>query len=195
MTDAAIDQAKVALRRDAHAARAALSAAYRAEAAERLAEIALAGLALSSHRTVAGYWPIRDELDCRPLLRKLRASGLGVALPVVRGREEPLDFRLWTAEVALVPAGFGTLAPPLDAPAAVPDLVLLPLLGFDDSGTRLGYGGGFYDRTLAALPVRPRLVGLAFAAQHLAAIPRDQHDIPLDAVVTEDGVRMFGEAR
>ncbi len=114
---------------------------------------------------------------------------------MVRGRDEPLDFRLWTEDGTLVPAGFGTLAPPPDAPAAVPDLVLLPLLGFDDSGTRLGYGGGFYDRTLAALPVRPRLVGLAFAAQHLAAIPRDQHDIPLDAVVTEDGVRMFGEAR
>jgi len=76
----------------------------------------------------------------------------------------------------------------------VPDLVLMPLLGFDDQGTRLGYGGGYYDRTLSVLPKKPLLVGLAFAAQELPHIPREAHDIPLDMIVTENGMRAFGRA-
>lgn len=195
MTDAAIDPAKAALRREALTARAALNESYRAAAAQRLSTTNVTGLALSESHTVAGYWPIRDELDCRPLLERLRAAGHRIALPVVMGRGEPLQFRLWIEGAALMPAGFGTMAPAEGAPPCVPDLVLLPLCGFDDRGTRLGYGGGYYDRTLAALPRPVRRVGLAFAAQELDTIPRDRHDIPLDAVITEDGVRIFNEAQ
>jgi 5-formyltetrahydrofolate cyclo-ligase len=115
-----------------------------------------------------------------------------VVLPVVIGPEEPLELRLWEQGTALYPSGFGTLAPSELAPRAQPDLVLMPLLGFDKAGTRLGYGGGYYDRTLAGMSKKPRLIGLAFAAQELDEIPREAHDVPLDAVVTETGVRHFG---
>lgn len=195
MTDAAIDPAKAALRREALAARAALGDSYRASASQKLAGTALPALAPSTPLVIAGYWPIRDELDCRPLLERLRAAGHQIALPVVAGRGEPLQFRLWIEGAALVPAGFGTMAPAEGAPPVVPDLVLMPLLGFDDHGTRLGYGGGYYDRTLAALPRPVRRVGLAFATQQLDTIPRGRHDIPLDAVITENGVRIFNEAQ
>lgn len=195
MTDAAIEEAKAALRRSARDARAALSSAARADAARRVAAHLLARPDLVPAGAVAGYWPIRDELDCRPVLMTLLAEGRDVLLPVVAARDAALEFRLWAPDVPLEPSGFGTLAPSALAPQVAPDLILVPLLGFDARGTRLGYGGGYYDRTLAALPHRPRLVGLAFAAQELAAIPRDRHDFPLDAVVTEDGVRIFDEAR
>jgi 5-formyltetrahydrofolate cyclo-ligase len=108
------------------------------------------------------------------------------------GEGEPLELRLWQDGAPLYPSGFGTLAPEELAPKAVPDVVLMPLLGFDGKGTRLGYGGGYYDRTLAALASKPRLIGLAFAAQEVDFIPRGDHDIPLDSVVTENGVRHFG---
>jgi 5-formyltetrahydrofolate cyclo-ligase len=80
------------------------------------------------------------------------------------------------------------------APRGEPDIILMPLLGFDAAGTRLGYGGGYYDRTLAALHKRPKLIGLAFAVQELPLIPRESHDVPLDAVITESGLRQFGPA-
>jgi 5-formyltetrahydrofolate cyclo-ligase len=80
------------------------------------------------------------------------------------------------------------------APQAEPDIILVPMLGFDRYGTRLGYGGGYYDRTLASLTKKPKLVGLAFAVQELPLIPRDTHDIPLDLVITEAGVHQFGAA-
>jgi 5-formyltetrahydrofolate cyclo-ligase len=113
---------------------------------------------------------------------------------VVAGDEAPLELRVWEADAPLYEAGFGTLAPSDLAPRAVPDLVLMPLLGFDSAGTRLGYGGGYYDRTLAILPKKPMLVGLAFAAQELDQIPRALHDVPLDAIITENGVRFFEAA-
>jgi 5-formyltetrahydrofolate cyclo-ligase len=109
----------------------------------------------------------------------------------VTGAAEPLQFRIWGADAPLYEAGFGTLAPSDLAPRAEPDLILMPLLGYDRTGTRLGYGGGYYDRTLAAMTKRPMLVGLAFSAQALDHIPREAHDIPLDAVVTESGVEFF----
>ena len=119
-------------------------------------------------------------------------AGQPVCLPVVLGDEQPLELRLWEQGAPLYEAGFGTLAPADSAPRVEPDVILMPLLGFDRHGTRLGYGGGYYDRTLAPLSKRPRLVGFAFAAQELDLIPREAHDVPLDAIVTEAGVRHFG---
>jgi 5-formyltetrahydrofolate cyclo-ligase len=150
------------------------------------------GVTLGPRDVVAGYWPIRDELDCKPILTRLMDSGQPVCLPVVMGEELPLALRLWRDGEALYPAGLGTLAPEDGAPLVEPDVVLMPLLGFDRSGTRLGYGGGYYDRTLAGLGRRPVLVGLAFAEQALDVdIPREPHDVPLDLVVTEEGVTRF----
>ena len=194
MADEAIEQAKAALRRDAHAVRAALSPDDRAEAARIAAGHFFDKVAFSPQDVIAGYWRIRDELDCQPILVRLMDSGQKVVLPVVAGPDAPLDLRVWEADQPLYEAGFGTLAPSDLAPRAAPDLVLMPLLGFDARGTRLGYGGGYYDRTLATLEKKPVLVGLAFAAQEVPEIPREAHDIPLDAIITEAGVRFFGPA-
>ncbi|QQR39709.1 5-formyltetrahydrofolate cyclo-ligase [Devosia rhizoryzae] len=191
MADSAAEQEKAELRGKAHAARAGLSDDFRADAARAVASHFFDMVDVAPEDVVAGYWRIRDELDCTPILVRLMDSGQAVVLPVVVGSEEPLEMRVWEADAPLYEAGFGTMAPADHAPRAVPDLVLMPLLGFDHSGTRLGYGGGYYDRTLAALPRKPLLVGLAFAAQELSHVPRQEHDLPLDAVVTETGVRFF----
>jgi 5-formyltetrahydrofolate cyclo-ligase len=194
MVDAAIEQAKAALRTQAHALRAAMQQPDRAAAAEAVAEHLFVHLTPQQGEIVAAYWALRDELDCQPILVRLLAAGNRVVLPAVVGQSEPLDMRVWEPGAALYEAGFGTLAPSPLAPRAMPDIVLMPLLGFDETGTRLGYGGGYYDRTLASWPKRPKLVGLAFAAQEFALIPRELHDIPLDAVITETGIRHFGPA-
>ena len=192
MVDEAIEEAKAALRIRARAARASLDHEERAEAARAAARHFFDGIALSASDVVAAYWRIRDELDCQPILVKLMDSNQTVVLPVVLGPEQPLDLRVWEQGASLYESGFGTLAPSELAPKAEPDIVIMPLLGFDGRGTRLGYGGGYYDRTLAAMTKKPRLVGLAFAAQELDRIPREPHDVPLDAVITEAGVRHFG---
>jgi 5-formyltetrahydrofolate cyclo-ligase len=192
MVDLDIGQAKAALRIQAHAARSALSQADRAEAAETVCRSFFDHVIPRPEDVVAAYWPIRDELDCQPILVRLMEANHIVILPAVSGRDQPLDLRVWEQGTALVASGFGTLAPSPLAPRAQPDILLIPLLGYDQFGTRLGYGGGYYDRTLASLSKKPKLVGIAFAAQELALIPRESHDVPLDIVITEAGVRQFG---
>jgi len=192
MVDEMIEEAKAELRARARAARASLDHGERADASLAAAGHFFDGVALSASDVVAAYWRIRDELDCQPILVKLMDSNQTVVLPVVLGPEQPLDLRVWEQGASLYESGFGTLAPSDLAPRAEPDIVLMPLLAFDSRGTRLGYGGGYYDRTLARLSKRPRLIGLAFAAQEVDRIPREDHDVPLDAVVTENGVRHFG---
>lgn len=194
MVDALIEEAKAALRNRARAARASLDHGERADAAVAAAQHFFNAVPLQAGDVVAAYWRIRDELDCQPILVKLMDSNQKVVLPVVVGPEQPLDLRVWEPGASLYESGFGTLAPSELAPRAEPDIVLMPLLGFDARGTRLGYGGGYYDRTLARLSKKPRLVGLAFAAQELERIPREPHDVPLDMIVTEAGVRHFGAA-
>ena len=191
MADEQIEAVKAALRLRARAQRANFLKSSHPEAAAAASDHFFSAVALEPHMVVAAYWPIRDELDCRPVLTRLMDSGQPVCLPVVVGDEVPLELRMWEQGAPLYPSGFGTLAPPDDAPRAEPDLILMPLLGFDRTGTRLGYGGGYYDRTLASLTKTPRLIGFAFAAQELDFIPREPHDVPLDAVVTEQGVLQF----
>ena len=194
MVDAMIEQAKAALRLRAHATRAALPVDVRAEAAAAATQHFFDSVPLQPDDVVAAYWRIRDEMDCQPILVRLMDAGHTVVLPVVTGPHEPLEMRVWEDDTPLYEAGFGTLAPSELAPQAAPDVMLVPLLGFDKFGTRLGYGGGYYDRTLANMHKKPKLVGLAFAAQELDIIPRDDHDVPLDMVVTEAGLRSFGAA-
>ncbi|MCR6671802.1 5-formyltetrahydrofolate cyclo-ligase [Devosia ginsengisoli] len=192
MVDELIEETKAALRMRARVARALLDHEERAEAARAAARHFFDGIVLQANDVVAAYWRIRDELDCQPILVKLMDSNQTVVLPVVLGPEQPLDLRIWEQGASLYESGFGTLAPSELAPKAEPDIVIMPLLGFDGRGTRLGYGGGYYDRTLASMSKKPKLVGLAFAAQELDSIPREPHDVPLDAIVTEAGVRHFG---
>lgn len=194
MVDEQIEKAKAALRTVARQKRANLSSSERAEAAQTVCNLFFGQVPLGYADVVAAYWRIRDELDCQPILVRLMDSFQPVVLPVVQGPDQPLDLRIWEQGTPLYEAGFGTLAPSEQAPRAEPDLVLMPLLGFDSKGTRLGYGGGYYDRTLATLRKTPKLIGLAFATQEFDMIPRDSHDVPLDAVITEQGFRQFGTA-
>lgn len=146
---------------------------------------------------VSGYWPMGDEADVRPLLAWLAEIGCATALPVVRERAQALEFRLWRPGEALEPGDHGTLHPAADAPAVTPSLVLVPLLAFDGRGHRLGYGGGYYDRTLEALRAAGPIiaVGVAYACQQIEAVPSDGHDQRLDWVATETGVMRLGEGR
>ncbi len=186
------EDTKAGLRGVAKARRAALTPAERAHAAQAVAQAFFAEPKFAARQVIAGYWPLPEELDCRPILQRLLDDGRTVVLPAIIRRDEPLQMRVWEPEAPLYPAGFGTLAPSELAPQARPDLVLLPLLGFDRLGTRLGYGGGYYDRSFAEAEGRPLMVGLAYGAQEFETIPRDEHDIALDAVVTETGIKEFG---
>lgn len=135
---------------------------------------------------IAAYWPIRDEADPRPAL----AGHRGIrTLPVVIARDRPLVFREWRDDRPLVRGAFGIAHPADDMPELRPDVVIVPLAGFDSRGNRLGYGGGFYDRSLQALRATgPVLaIGLAYACQQLEAIPAEDFDQPLDLIATDAG--------
>ncbi len=144
---------------------------------------------------MAGYWPMRSEIDPRPLMRRFARAGWRLALPVTpgRGAEGGLEFRHWDKGDALARRRFGMFEPGDAAKVVRPDVVLVPLLAFDAAGHRLGYGAGHYDRTLAQLRAEGPLVaiGVAFAGQEVAALPAASHDQRLDAVVTERRYRTF----
>jgi 5-formyltetrahydrofolate cyclo-ligase len=190
MTDEEIAAAKAALRQSAHVRRAGIAADFRADAALLACRNFFDGFNPGLDQVVSAYWPIGTEIDTKPLLIRLMDSGRTVALPVTEG-DKPLVMRQWEQDTPLYPSGFGTLAPIESAPELEPDIVILPMLGFDKAGNRLGYGKGHYDRTIALMKKRPKLIGLAFASQEISAIASGPHDIPLDAVVTEAGVRHF----
>ena len=143
---------------------------------------------------ISAFWPLDDEFDPRPLFMELQRRGHPVGLPVVVRKGQPLLFRRWLPDIELVRGPFRVMIPPPESPEIVPDLLLVPLLAFDRDGYRLGYGGGFYDRTIAKLRGgRGALaVGVAFAAQEVPAVPRDSTDQPLDWIVTENDVVRLG---
>ena len=148
------------------------------------------GLVVNSDDVVSGYWPIRDELDCRRLLIGLHDQGMRCALPIIDGRDKPLRFRRWQPGLELVQRPFGLSEPPDAATILTPRILLVPLLAVDSRGNRLGYGGGYYDRTLNFLrhSVPVIAVGICFEAQRVADVPHDRRDAPLDWVVTEKSV-------
>ncbi|WP_227010258.1 5-formyltetrahydrofolate cyclo-ligase [Pelagibius marinus] len=188
-----LQEAKRALRRSAKAARASAAAADRqagGTGAAVLRDHFLAAVPLAEGVVVSAYWPMGDEIDPRPLMDALAGRGHRLALPAIRAAGQPLDFRAWRPGDALQPAGFGTREPLSGAEELRPGLLLVPLLAFDGAGYRLGYGGGFYDRSLALLRKAgdTLAVGLAYAGQQVAAVPREVTDQPLDLVVTERGV-------
>jgi 5-formyltetrahydrofolate cyclo-ligase len=174
-------EAKRALRARMLAARTA----WDPSCGERLVASALQWAAPASGAVVSGFWPMGQEIDIRPLLFALHERGHPIVLPETPKRGDPLIFRLWRPGDALVTERFGTLRPLGEI--GVPDFLLVPLLAFDRRGYRLGYGAGYYDRTLAALPGRFRL-GVAYAAQELDVVPAGPYDERLDAVATERGV-------
>lgn len=135
---------------------------------------------------VSVYWPFRGELDLVPWMRALVARGIRVALPVVEERARPLVFREWWPGCRLE-RGIWNIPVPAEGPRLTPGLVIAPVIGFDDDCYRLGYGGGYFDRTLAALSPRPVAVGVGHPTAAIATIYPQPHDIPMDAVVTGDG--------
>ena len=153
---------------------------------ERLIAVQSAG---TGDGIVAFYWPIKDEPDLRSLMTELHASGRRIALPLVETRAAPLVFRQWTPETRME-RGRNIPVPPGDAPEVMPDVVLAPLMGWDREGYRLGYGGGYFDRTLAALSPRPFSIGVGLAAAQLPTIYPQPHDIPMDVILTERGVEV-----
>ena len=182
-----VDDLKAIARREAFARRKVAFAAGQGQAAELLADY-LAGF---GEVALAGYMPMRTEIDPLPAMAAHPGS---VAVPVIMARATPLRFRLWGPGVAMAAGEFGALIP-AEGPWVVPHVVIVPLLAFDARGYRLGYGGGYYDRTLAGLRAQGPVVavGFAFAAQQVDAVPVDGYDQRLDAVVTEAGLRLFGE--
>ena len=149
---------------------------------------------LAAGRALSAYLPVRAEFDPLPVLRYARSQGCSTCLPVVLGRGRPLSFRRWAPGEPLVEGTFGIAVPPPEADILEPDVLLVPLLAFDNEGYRLGYGGGFYDRTLALCRTRTPetlAVGVAFAGQRVDRVPRSAEDERLDWIVTEEGARRF----
>ncbi|MGP1276589.1 MAG: 5-formyltetrahydrofolate cyclo-ligase [Caulobacterales bacterium] len=144
---------------------------------------------------VSGYWPVRGEIDPRPLMETFLLEQAQLALPVVIAKDAPLQFRAWTPGDGLEKGAFGIDVPEARKPVLVPSLVLVPLAAFDDRCHRLGYGGGFYDRTLSALRTAGPViaVGLAYEGQRVGRISAGRHDVALDYVVTEQ--RCYRAAR
>ena len=142
----------------------------------------------ASPTTAALYLPLGSEIDTGPLAAELARRGLALALPRVDAIDSPMSFRAWSPGDPVVPDMQGCAAPLASAPQIEPDLIFVPLVAFDAGGGRLGQGGGYYDRTLAALAgKRPVVIGLAFAGQEVERIPRDPHDQKLDGILTERG--------
>ncbi len=187
---------KRSLRELARAKRRAAASASGNEAGERLRESFLSALPLPPAQVVAGYWPMPEEIDVRPLMTHLHRSGFVLALPVVVGRGQPLIFRQWRPSLALVAGVYGIPVPGADAPELTPGVLLVPLLAFDDEGRRLGYGAGYYDRTLAALRREGDIlaIGVGYTVQRMGSLPEDASDQRLDWVVTEDGAISTGRA-
>ncbi|MFC3124181.1 5-formyltetrahydrofolate cyclo-ligase [Pseudoroseomonas globiformis] len=143
-------------------------------------------LSRCSGSLIGFYWPFKGEYDPRALVRALHSRGRRFALPVVAGRAAPLVFREWWPGKPMAQGAWNIPIPATGDPVE-PDLLLVPLVGFDRRRFRLGYGGGFYDRTLAARPVRPRTIGVGFEISRIATIHPQLHDIPMDLIVTETG--------
>ena len=183
-------EAKRHARRSAEQRRAAAHVESGALAAAALAARGLAFLEPHTPGAVSGFTSFRTEIDVIPLLARLAGEGWGTALPVVTTDHAPLTFRRWTPGEPTVPGRFGIPVPHEAAAEILPDVLLVPMLAFDRAGFRLGYGGGFYDRTVERLrQLKPVVaIGIAYAAQEVAAVPRGRYDQPLDWIMTELGV-------
>ena len=153
------------------------------------------GLAIDKDSIVSGYWPIRDEVDTRMVLRRLHEEGIRCALPVTQGKDKGLLFRRWQPGDILQEERFSVAVPASSQPVLIPETMLVPLLAIDREGNRLGYGGGHFDRTLLGRrhggegPVVT--VGLAYEAQLVSHVPNDERDMRLDWLITEQNVYRF----
>lgn len=140
-----------------------------------------------SDRLIGFFWPFRGEFDARPLLTEKRDRCMRLALPVVVEKGQPLQFRKWSPGTRMT-HGVWNIPIPANGETVDPDVLIAPLVGFDPAGYRLGYGGGFYDRTIASKASKPLIIGVGFEIARLSTIYPQPHDIPMDVIVTDTGV-------
>ena len=184
---------KSQIRMERLALRDALSVEQRQLKSLAIAENGASALRFAAASVVSGFMPIRSEVDVRPLMEALRARAGRICLPVMVDRET-IVFREYVKSAELVKSGFGTTGPGENAAVLDPDVLLVPLSAFDPNGHRIGYGAGHYDRAIARLHTKglnPTLIGIAFDCQEVSSVPAEAHDVGLDAVLTESGVRYF----
>lgn len=175
---------RVAARKRLIDARLAIAAEERAARSERIAAGLDSKIGKVSGRIVSAYWPFRGEPDLRNWAIRVIERGGRIALPVIIRRGWPLEFRIWMPGDPLERGAWNILAP-VHGPAVEPDIVVAPVVGFDESNYRLGFGGGFYDRTLATLTKRPYIIGVGYATARLATIYPQPHDVPMNVIVTD----------
>ena len=169
-------------------ARRTMPADEHRQASEAIMRALWARLPPASHEMIGCYWPFRREFNCVPYMREILRSGGRVALPVVVARGQPLEFRNWS-EDARMESGVWNIPHPASGPSVTPSALVIPLAGFDEEGYRLGYGGAYYDVTVASFAIRPTLVGVGFEFSRLASIYPQPHDEPMDVIMTEACVR------
>jgi 5-formyltetrahydrofolate cyclo-ligase len=181
---------KSELRDQALRRRDATDPAFRAKASAAIAAHVAPLIAALAPQRIAAYVAMRSEADPMPIVEAAHRHGAEIALPVIAPGAS-LVFRRYEPGHTLIPGGFGTMVPVEAAPLLVPDLIIVPVVGFDTGGARLGYGKGHYDRTIAALRahgLRPPLIGIAYSVQEVDTIPHEPHDVRLDLIVTENGI-------
>jgi 5-formyltetrahydrofolate cyclo-ligase len=181
------------LRQISLARRDHLSAEQRLSLSHTLAHHGDAAIVFDPGVMIAGFLPIRSEVDLQPLLGLLRQKGARLCLPVVVDKQT-ICFRQWVEGVELISTGFGTRGPGPEAAVVDPDIMLIPLSAFDGRGNRIGYGAGHYDRAIARLHQKgcnPTLIGIAFDCQEVADVPFEPHDVALHAILTESGYKNF----
>ncbi len=184
---------KKRLRLEALARRDALDEFWRVEAALEMAETARDRLEVGSGQIVSGFWPMRSEVDVRPLMFALREKGARLCLPAILDKTT-IVFRELVRGAPMVDMGFGTVGPHAEAEVLDPSVMLVPLAAFDARGHRIGYGAGYYDRAIAKLVDKghaPRLVGIAFDCQEVSQVPDEPHDVVIAEILTESGLRRF----
>ena len=188
------------LRKQAIAARAALLGRIDPSAAAlAVRDRFIETFAPTPGTVVSAFWPVAEEFNVRPLIEFLHARGCVCALPVVTVKHMPLTFRVWEPGMSFIVSSFGIPEPGPDRPPVTPDISLVPLLAFDGAGYRLGYGGGYYDRTIEQLRMLRRTppfraVGVAFAGQRVDSLPHEPFDQPLDWILTEESVLEIAKA-
>jgi 5-formyltetrahydrofolate cyclo-ligase len=181
------------LRKEALSRRDALDEFWRVEIALEMAETARDQIAVEPGQIVSGFWPMRSEVDVRPLMFALREKGVRLCLPAILDKTT-IVFRELVRGAPLVEMGFGTVGPHEEAAVLDPAVMLVPLAAFDARGHRIGYGAGYYDRAIAKLADKgqpPRLIGIAFDCQEVAQVPDENHDVIIQEILTESGLRRF----
>jgi 5-formyltetrahydrofolate cyclo-ligase len=181
------------LRRQALARRDALDPFWRIEASLEIAETGKELVAVEPGAIVSGFWPMRSEVDVRPLMFALRENGARLCLPAIIDKTT-IVFRELVRGAALVDMGYGTAGPGEEAETLDPSIMLVPLAAFDSRGHRIGYGAGYYDRAIARLTEAghaPRLIGIAFDCQEVPVVPDEPHDVIVPEILTESGLRRF----